>query len=469
MPTTADVAAVCGELLAGLDEDTRDYIASAVLDGDDVLPREELLEFVVPFIQEPLCGDDEDKATALAGKLYERIAPQAAAKPKFAPKARRSPASAPGQAVALGNMLASGGDEKPEERPEASASSAKAASGPSKADVKAAKAQQKRAEQAEKQAAEVDGEMEAARSKAVTIRASQGAFNGALEIGPLTLPNPGGGLDLLENASFTMTTGRRYGLIGRNGKGKSTLLRYLAARRVGGLPDAVMVHYVSQEVAFTAAALDQLPVQQVVDADVQRRVLLAEASSLEGKTEKVAQERLEACLAELEAIEADTAEERATALLSNLGFSPELQARPLRALSGGWRVRVALAAALFAKPDLLLLDEPTNHLSIQAVLWLSHELANSPTWRSRMIVVVSHDRVFIDEVCTDVLHISGAARKLTQSKGNYTTWANRRAEQQKARERQLAVEEAKKDKLQDYAGYRHTYVHVLYMHLCMCV
>jgi len=120
-------------------------------------------------------------------------------------------------------------------------------------------------------------------------------------------------------------------------------------------------------------------------------------------------------------------------------------------------VRVALAAALFAKPDLLLLDEPTNHLSIQAVLWLSHELATNPTWQSRIVVVVSHDRMFIDEVCTDVLHISGAARKLTQSKGNYSTWAKRRAEQQKARERQLEIEGAKKDKLQDYAGHGFKY------------
>tara|TARA_B100000795_G_scaffold249473_1_gene217021 strand:+ start:306 stop:611 length:306 start_codon:yes stop_codon:yes gene_type:complete len=84
----------------------------------------------------------------------------------------------------------------------------------------------------------------------------------------------------------------------------------------------------------------------------------------------------------------------------------------MNALSGGWRVRTALAAAIFARPDLLLLDEPTNHLSIAAVLWLSHELRTNTTWQQRIVVVVSHDRVFLDEISSDTLHVSGAARKL---------------------------------------------------------
>merc|ERR1719337_698976 len=150
---------------------------------------------------------------------------------------------------------------------------------------------------------------------------------------------------------------------------------------------------------------------------------------------------------QLDAIGADTAEERAEELLTNLGFSLELRGRKLSALSGGWRVRVALAAALFARPDVLLLDEPTNHLSIQAIMWLSHELSTSPTWQSRAVVVVSHDRVFVDEACTDMLHISGVARRLTQSVGSYSTWAKRRQEQQKARKAQLEKEEAENQKL----------------------
>eukprot|EP00930_Biecheleria_cincta_P019325 TRINITY_DN14776_c0_g1_i2.p1 TRINITY_DN14776_c0_g1~~TRINITY_DN14776_c0_g1_i2.p1 ORF type:complete len:729 (+),score=166.40 TRINITY_DN14776_c0_g1_i2:30-2216(+) len=453
----ADVAAVCAELLSGLDEETLEYIASAIVDGDDIIPREELLDFVVPLVQDQLCGDNEAKAIELAGALHSRLAPGTGSQ-KPAPKAK--PQTAP-KAVPLGGMLGVGGYPQDEpssaDQPTTATAKKKPAAGPSKVDLKAAKAAQKRAEQAQKQSEELDEEVEAAREKAVRLRSTQGAYNGSIELGPLTLPNPGGGPDLLEDASFTMTWGRRYGLIGRNGKGKSTLLRYLAARRVGGLPEAVTVHYVSQEVAFSAAAMDQMPAQVVVDADVQRRLLLAELKELDGKIEKEAQERHQACLLTLEAIEASTAEERATQLLENLGFSAELRARPLRALSGGWRVRVALAAALFAKPDVLLLDEPTNHLSIQAIIWLSHELATSPVWQSRIVVVVSHDRVFVDEACTDMLHISGVAKRLTQTKGSYSTWAKRRAEQQKARERQLAVEEAEKEKLKDYAGHGFKY------------
>ena len=224
---------------------------------------------------------------------------------------------------------------------------------------------------AEKEMATLEGELEAARVNSVQARARMGAFNGALEAPRFTLANPGGGQPLLEDASLTLVRGRRYGLIGRNGKGKSTLLRALAARRVGEVPVNVTVHYVSQEVSLTEASREMTPLAHVLAGDVERRELLAEAAALEEAAGSADQERLGAVLERLDLIGAESAPRRAEDLLRALGFTDELRARPLKSLSGGWRVRTMLAAAIFAKPDLLLLDEPTNHLSIGAPLIIS--------------------------------------------------------------------------------------------------
>ena len=224
-------------------------------------------------------------------------------------------------------------------------------------------------EQAAQQSMEIEQELAAARIAAVQARRKLGAYKGALDAAAFTLPNPGGGPPLLEDAACTMVWGRRYGLIGRNGMGKSTMLRAFAARRVGEIPVNVTVHYVSQEVNLTDAQRIKTPVEVVVDADIERTLLLQEVVEME---KKIATESLDAkgsqrhgeVLSRLEEIGSDSAFRRATSLLENLGFSEELRARPLAQLSGGWRVRTMLAAAIFAKPDLLLLDEPTNHLSI---------------------------------------------------------------------------------------------------------
>merc|ERR1740130_387156 len=162
-------------------------------------------------------------------------------------------------------------------------------------------------------------------------------------------------------------------------------------------------------------------------------------------------------LSRLDEIEADSAPRRAKELLDNLGFSDALQSRSLSQLSGGWRVRTMLAAAIFARPDMLLLDEPTNHLSILAVMWLSRELATNPVWADRIVVVVSHDRFFIDEVCTHCLHISGVAKRLTQSQGNYTLWAERRREQQVLFAKQQELRQEKIDTLKEFAGHGFRY------------
>jgi ATP-binding cassette subfamily F protein 3 len=338
-----------------------------------------------------------------------------------------------------------------------------------KADKKAArKARPKKnakltaSEMAEAQALEIDAELSAARVAAVKARNKLGIYKGALDAKEFTLPNPGGGQPLLEDAACRLVWGRRYGLIGRNGMGKSTLLRAFAARRVGDVPPNVLVHYVSQEVILTPAQRLKTPAEIVVDADIERTLLMEEHAELEvkansGNLDAKGSLRHGDVLMRLDEIEADSAHRRATSLLNNLGFSPELQARPLSQLSGGWRVRTMLAAAIFAKPDLLLLDEPTNHLSILAVMWLARELATSETWKQRIVVIVSHDRHFMDEVCTDCLHISGAARRLTQARGNYSTWAKRRKEEQALFAKEQAARQAEIDTLREYAGHGFKY------------
>lgn len=301
------------------------------------------------------------------------------------------------------------------------------------------------------QAAEEEALQKAAQD-AVTLRRQRGAYTGSVEAKPFSLPNPGGGRDLLEKATFTLVRGRIYGLVGRNGKGKSTLLRAIASRSVGDIPPELTVHYVSQEVQLDEASSGWTPIQYVVHADIERRLLLAEHAALtsDDAADAAAATRLVEVQNALEMIEAETADERATTLLKNLGFSAELRARPMRALSGGWRVRTALAAAIFAKPDLLLLDEPTNHLSIGAVLWLARELATSEAWQSRIVVIVSHDRIFLDETTTDTLHVSGAARSLTQSRGNYSAWAKRRTQQQLTHNRALESKMREIKELRDF-------------------
>ena len=257
-----------------------------------------------------------------------------------------------------------------------------------------------------------------------------------LDAASFTLPNPGGWQPLLEDTACRLVWGKRYSLIRRNGMGKSTMLQAFAAPRVGNVPPNVSVHYVSQEVTLTEDQWDKNPVECVIDADIERALLNDELAALEvraagGTLDAARSGRHGEVLSRLDKIGGDSSHHRAETLLSNRGFSGELRARPLLLqLLGEWRVRTMLSAEIFAKPDLLLLDDPTNHLIILAVVWIVRELSSSKTWNDRIVVMVSHDRQFMDEVCSDCLHISGAAKHLTQAQGNYSSWYKRRTELQ---------------------------------------
>lgn len=176
------------------------------------------------------------------------------------------------------------------------------------------------------------------------------------------------GNDLFVNSNLLIANGRRYGLVGPNGHGKTTLLRHLA-NRAFDIPPNIDVLLCEQEVV----ADDNSAVDTVLKADVKRTTLLEEAKKLEAEIEGgnlKLQDNLSEVYAELKAIGADSAEPRARRILAGLGFSKSMQNRATKNFSGGWRMRVSLARALFIEPTLLLLDEPTNHLDLNAVIWL---------------------------------------------------------------------------------------------------
>ncbi|CAH0553485.1 unnamed protein product [Brassicogethes aeneus] len=232
------------------------------------------------------------------------------------------------------------------------------------------------------------------------------------------------GNDLFVNATLLIAQGRRYGLVGPNGHGKTTLLRHIQ-QRAFSIPPNIDILYCEQEVV----ADDLSAVESVLKADVKRTTLMEECKKLEeefnsGKMD--VQERLNDVYAELKAIGADSAEPRARRILAGLGFDKEMQDRATKNFSGGWRMRVSLARALYIEPTLLLLDEPTNHLDLNAVIWLDNYLQG---WK-KTLLIVSHDQSFLDNVCNEIIHLD--QQKLYYYKGNYSMF--KKMYQQKRKE-----------------------------------
>ncbi|XP_028650803.1 ATP-binding cassette sub-family F member 3 [Erpetoichthys calabaricus] len=251
-----------------------------------------------------------------------------------------------------------------------------------------------------------------------------------------------GDRSLLTGAELTLTYGRRYGLVGRNGLGKTTLLKMMASRNLR-VPSHISILHVEQEVAGD----DTTALQSVLDSDTVREGLLKDEKELNariaaGQSDGTESTKLSEIYSKLEEIEADKAPARASVILAGLGFSPKMQQQTTKEFSGGWRMRLALARALFAKPDLLLLDEPTNMLDIRAILWLENYLQ---TWQST-ILVVSHDRNFLNAVATDIIHLH--SQRLDTYRGDYENFIKTKEDRLKNQQREFEAQQQYREHIQ---------------------
>jgi ATP-binding cassette subfamily F protein 3 len=248
-----------------------------------------------------------------------------------------------------------------------------------------------------------------------------------------------GGRAILDGATAALPPRSRVGLIGRNGAGKTTLVRVIAGQLdpdegSADMPRGARLGYIAQEAPTGTAT----PFETVLAADLERNALLTEAETVEDLG------RLGEIHERLNAIDAHAAPSRAARILVGLGFDEEAQHRPLDSFSGGWKMRVALAALLFSEPDLLLLDEPSNHLDLEAVMWLEDFLQS---YRAT-ILIVSHERDFLNNVVDHILHLERG--RLTLYPGGYDAFERQRAERQAQLAAARANQQAQREKLQDF-------------------
>jgi ATP-binding cassette subfamily F protein 3 len=244
---------------------------------------------------------------------------------------------------------------------------------------------------------------------------------------------------LLDHASLALPAGAKAGLVGRNGTGKTTLFKAITGElssETGSitLPKNLLIGQVAQEAPGTEEPLIDI----VMKADTERLALLAEAETATDP------ERIGEIHMRLADIDAHTAEARAATILAGLGFDDEAQRRPASSFSGGWRMRVALAAVLFSEPDLLLLDEPTNYLDLEGTLWLENYVGKYP----HTVLLISHDRDLLNRAVNSIVHLD--QKKLTFWRGGYDQFERLRAEQAEHQEKARVKQDAARKHMESF-------------------
>jgi len=287
--------------------------------------------------------------------------------------------------------------------------------------------------------------------KSITITCSEASVSGHHRSRDILVENVSllyHGRHLLKETSLALSYGRRYGLLGFNGCGKSTLMTAIANRLVP-IPSYIDVFHLQSEIeASDTSALDA-----VLSVDEEREVLEQEANKLSDmmSSEDLASEEADAISAQLvdiydqlDAMDSATAQPRAAEILHGLGFTKEMQQKKTREFSGGWRMRIALARALFIKPTLLLLDEPTNHLDMEAVVWLEEYLKGF----NKTLLLISHSQDFLNNVCTNIINMQSG--ELVYYTGNYNQYLKTRAEKEENQMKRYNWEQDQIKNMKDY-------------------
>ncbi|KMT12421.1 hypothetical protein BVRB_5g103530 [Beta vulgaris subsp. vulgaris] len=444
---------VLGKRAQELDDPILDYIVNVLADEDFDFGSEGdgVFDALGELLVDSGCVSDFSECRSVCGKLCDKFGKQGLVKPKPAVRSLAAPV-----------RMFDGMDEEvvPKKKVEE-------IDGPlltERDKMKIERRKRKDERQREAQYLKHVEEMEAVRAGMPVVCVDHGQDTGGPSIRDIHLDGFSvsvGGRELIVDGSVTLSFGRHFGLIGRNGTGKTTFLRHLALKAIDGIPKNCQILHVEQEVVGD----DTTALQCVLNSDMERTQLLEEEArllalqkefELEGSDEKnngqlngdvdkdAIVQRLQEIYKRLELIDADSAEARAASILAGLSFSPEMQHKATKTFSGGWRMRIALARALFIEPDLLLLDEPTNHLDLHAVLWLETYLLKWP----KTFIVVSHAREFLNTVVTDIIHLQG--QKLTTYKGNYDTFERTREEQMKNQMKAFEANEKSRAHMQNF-------------------